>query len=121
MGFDLDKYFDEELPVLDAVDMADPSDYGERPTANELWLWHLEETASRVARHRGSRRRPEGGYDPRWQYGHRHCLRTAADVRAAPDGLRGEAGGVRAGGRAGSGEAGRRGETSRRILTPTKP
>lgn len=85
MGFDLEKYLDEELPVLDAVDMADPSDYGVRPTANELWLWHLEETASRVAQHRGSRRRPEGGYDPRWQYGHRHCLRTAADVRAAPD------------------------------------
>jgi hypothetical protein len=59
----------------------------ERPTPSELWLWHLEDTVSRIVEHSGLRKRPDprGGYDHSWLYAHRVCLRTRADVQAAPD------------------------------------
>jgi hypothetical protein len=56
-----------------------------RPAAADIWLYKLEDAVCNVVQHGRARRMPHGKYDHNWQYGHRHCLRTVEDVRAAPD------------------------------------
>lgn len=84
MTFDLDAFLDEELPVLDAVDLA----VGEsgRPSEVDIWLYQLEDAAA-TAVVKGAGKKPlySGLYEPGVLYAHHFCLTTAEDVRLAPD------------------------------------
>lgn len=91
MTFNLDKYLDEELPVLDAVDLPGPQASGV-PTREEIWLWKLEDAVGNIVQERAgcffggqSGGRPNGDYDHHWQYAHGRCLKSKEDVRRAPD------------------------------------
>jgi hypothetical protein len=83
MGFDLEQYLNDELPLLDAVDLSSV-DSTDCPTVNEIWYWQLEERAEGLAI--SSRDRPyTSDYDHLFQYAHRHCLNSMGDVQKAPD------------------------------------
>jgi hypothetical protein len=89
MTFNLDAFFDDEIPVLEAVDLADASpDFTDRPSVNDIWLWKLENVVKALADYHGKDTEPrngEDGYDCRFMYAHRACLTSRAQVECASD------------------------------------
>jgi hypothetical protein len=57
----------------------------DRPSANELWMWKLEEVMHRLVEYHHDEPVTSGEYDTACMYAHRDCLKSKADVEAAPD------------------------------------
>jgi hypothetical protein len=57
----------------------------DRPTANELWMYKLEEVTQRLVEYHHDEPAESKEYDSACMYAHRDCLKSEADARAAPD------------------------------------
>lgn len=70
-----------------------------RPSVTDIWLYKLEETVTQIVKYAWRKTEPkpdnEGDYDRFFLYAHRDRLRTAEDVRNAPDDVLLEALGLR--------------------------